>query len=71
MGWASSDADRDLTVNLDQKIVEVAGSCVHLTSKEHQMQFANASSGKNYIETVWGRDYVLREPTEAEARMTA
>ncbi|MEX0627793.1 MAG: DNA-binding response regulator, partial [Cucumibacter sp.] len=22
--------------------------------------------GKNYIETVWGRGYVLREPDEAE-----
>ena len=27
-------------------------------------KLANASSGKNYIETVWGRGYVLREPTE-------
>ena len=25
-------------------------------------KLANASSGKNYIETVWGRGYVLREP---------
>ena len=29
-------------------------------------KLANASSGKNYIETVWGRGYVLREPTEDE-----
>jgi two-component system, cell cycle response regulator CtrA len=29
------------------------------------------SSGKNYIETVWGRGYVLREPTMDEARMIA
>jgi hypothetical protein len=27
-------------------------------------KLANASQGKNYIETVWGRGYVLREPTE-------
>ena len=27
--------------------------------------------GKNYIETVWGRGYVLREPTEDEARIPA
>ncbi len=27
-------------------------------------KLANASSGKNYIETVWGRGYVLREPEE-------
>jgi two-component system cell cycle response regulator CtrA len=25
-------------------------------------KLANASSGKNYIETVWGRGYMLREP---------
>jgi two-component system, cell cycle response regulator CtrA len=24
-------------------------------------KLANASQGKNYIETVWGRGYVLRE----------
>jgi two-component system cell cycle response regulator CtrA len=35
-------------------------------------KLAQASSGENYIETVWGRGYVLREPgcpipTEAEA----
>jgi two-component system cell cycle response regulator CtrA len=27
-------------------------------------KLANASGGKNYIETVWGRGYVLREPLE-------
>jgi two-component system, cell cycle response regulator CtrA len=30
-------------------------------------KLANASQGKNYIETVWGRGYVLREPQEARA----
>jgi two-component system cell cycle response regulator CtrA len=25
-----------------------------------------ATGGKNYIETVWGRGYVLREPDESE-----
>jgi two-component system cell cycle response regulator CtrA len=25
-----------------------------------------ATAGKNYIETVWGRGYVLREPDESE-----
>ena len=100
----------DLTVNLDQKTVEVGGARVHLTGKEYQMlellslrkgttltkemflnhlyggmdepelkiidvficklrkKLANASNGKNYIETVWGRGYVLREPTEEEAQ---
>ena len=27
-------------------------------------KLANASGGRNHIETVWGRGYVLREPTE-------
>ena len=30
-----------------------------------------ASNGKNYIETVWGSGYVLREPNEDEARIPA
>jgi two-component system cell cycle response regulator CtrA len=34
-------------------------------------KLANASEGRNYIETVWGRGYVLREPSEAEERITA
>jgi two-component system cell cycle response regulator CtrA len=34
-------------------------------------KLANASDGKNYIETVWGRGYVLREPSDDEARIPA
>jgi two-component system cell cycle response regulator CtrA len=34
-------------------------------------KLANASNGKNYIETVWGRGYVLREPPDDEARIPA
>ncbi len=30
-------------------------------------KLANATGGKNYIETVWGRGYVLREPGDSEA----
>ena len=33
-------------------------------------KLANASNGKNYIETVWGRGYVLREPSEDEAKIS-
>jgi len=29
-------------------------------------KLANASGGKNYIETVWGRGYLLRQPTDEE-----
>ncbi|MCW2286708.1 two-component system cell cycle response regulator CtrA [Rhodoblastus acidophilus] len=103
----------DLVVNLDQKMVEVAGARVHLTGKEYQMlellalrqgttltkemflnhlyggmdepelkiidvficklrkKLANASNGGNYIETVWGRGYVAREPFDAGERITA
>jgi two-component system, cell cycle response regulator CtrA len=34
-------------------------------------KLANASSGKNYIETAWGGGYVLREPSEDEAEIFA
>jgi two-component system cell cycle response regulator CtrA len=34
-------------------------------------KLANASQGKNYIETVWGRGYVLREPAEDAERISA
>ena len=34
-------------------------------------KLANASNGKNYIETVWGRGYVLREPNDETLRMPA
>jgi two-component system cell cycle response regulator CtrA len=34
-------------------------------------KLANASSGKNYIETVWGHGYVLRELSGDEARIPA
>jgi two-component system cell cycle response regulator CtrA len=30
-------------------------------------KLANATGGENYIETVWGRGYVLRDPPAAEA----
>ena len=34
-------------------------------------KLANASGGKNYIETVWGRGYMLRHPTDEEAAAAA
>jgi two-component system, cell cycle response regulator CtrA len=34
-------------------------------------KLANASNGKDYIETVWGRGYVLREPHEGNAKISA
>jgi two-component system cell cycle response regulator CtrA len=34
-------------------------------------KLAAASGGKDYIETVWGRGYLLREPQEVKAKMSA
>jgi two-component system, cell cycle response regulator CtrA len=34
-------------------------------------KLAVASGGKDYIETVWGRGYLLREPEEVKAKMSA
>jgi hypothetical protein len=34
-------------------------------------KLANASGGKDYIETIWGRGYVLRELIEAEVQISA
>jgi two-component system, cell cycle response regulator CtrA len=34
-------------------------------------KLAVASGGKDYIETVWGRGYLLREPQEVKAKMSA
>lgn len=97
-----------MTVNLDERTVEVNGKSIHLTSKEYSIlellvlrkgsplkkeMFLNhlyggidepelkiidvficklrkkleeASGGDNYIETLWGRGYILRDPSEAE-----
>src|SRR3979490_2655713 len=34
-------------------------------------KLANASNGKDYVETVWGRGYPLREPEEVSAKGAA
>ena len=34
-------------------------------------KLAHACDGDNYIETVWGRGYVLREPSDDEAKISA
>ena len=34
-------------------------------------KLANASGGNDYIETVWGRGYAMREQGEAEATISA
>jgi two-component system cell cycle response regulator CtrA len=97
-----------LTINLDQKTVEIEGARVHLTGKEYKLleilclrkgtiltkdivlsqlyggmdepegkiidvflfkvrkKLANASGGKDYIKTIWGRGYTLLDPSEAQ-----
>jgi hypothetical protein len=47
-----------------QKIIDV------FTCKMRK-KLADASNGKNYFETVWGRGYVLRDPAEIEAKVPA
>jgi two-component system cell cycle response regulator CtrA len=34
-------------------------------------KLANASNGKNYIETVWARGLVLHDPAEIQAKIPA
>ena len=34
-------------------------------------KLAEATGGDNYIETVWGRGYVLRDPSNAQAKLAA
>ncbi|WP_435258818.1 response regulator transcription factor CtrA [Thioclava sp. FR2] len=34
-------------------------------------KLAEATGGQNYIETVWGRGYVLRDPTNSERKLAA
>jgi two-component system, cell cycle response regulator CtrA len=95
----------NLTVNLDNKQVEVGGTRINLTNKEYKIlelltlrkgititkemflnylyggmeepeakivdvfmcklrkKLASASGGDEFIETIWARGYVLREPT--------
>ncbi|MBL28740.1 MAG: DNA-binding response regulator [Rhodospirillaceae bacterium] len=97
-----------LSVNLDNRSVEIDGKALHLTGKEYgiiellslrkgntltkemflnhlyggmdepelkiidvfvcklRKKLSQATGGENYIETVWGRGYVLKDPQEAE-----
>jgi two-component system cell cycle response regulator CtrA len=34
-------------------------------------KLTSASGGKNFVETIWGRGYVLREPNDDEAKISA
>jgi hypothetical protein len=54
---------------VDMAIWQVAANCRNAGPKP--LLAFDASSAKNYIETVWGRGYVLREPSEEDARIAA
>lgn len=96
-----------LSINLDERTVQVDGNPVHLTAKEYSIlellalrkgqpltkemflnhlyggidepelkiidvfvcklrkKLMDASGGENYIETLWGRGYIMRDPAEA------
>jgi two-component system cell cycle response regulator CtrA len=101
-------ATGDMVLNLDTKLVTIAGQMVNLTGKEYQMlellslrkgttltkeMFLNhlyggmdepelkiidvficklrkkleAANGERYVETIWGRGYVLRDPEKRGA----
>ena len=103
----------EMVLNLDSKMVEVAGRRVHLTQKEYQVvellslrkgttmtkdmvlnhlyggidepevkiidvfickirkKLTLATGGQDYIETVWGRGYVMRDPRPEPASLDA
>ena len=50
---------------------EPEGKIIDVFTCKLRKKLANASNGKNYIETVWGRGYVLRDPVEIEAKISA
>lgn len=99
-----------LTLNIDERTVELNGKPLHLTSKEYgilellslrkgtaltkemflnhlyggidepelkiidvficklRKKLADATGGHNYIETLWGRGYMLRDPLASETK---
>src|SRR5438105_418550 len=59
------------TIQLDRGMDERELKIIDVFICKLRKKLANASQGKNYIETVWGRGYVLREPTEVEERIPA
>jgi two-component system, cell cycle response regulator CtrA len=57
--------------NLYGGMDEPEGKIIDVFICKLRKKLANASDGKDYIETVWGRGYVLREPSEHAARISA
>ena len=45
--------------------------CCVKKARELRKKLAQATGGKHYIETVWGREYVIRDPEETNVTMPA
>ena len=50
---------------------EPEGKIIDVFTCKLRKKLAGASNGKNYIETVWARGLVLRDPVEVEAKIPA
>ena len=46
---------------------EPEGKIIDVFMCKLRNKLANASGGKDYVETVWGRGYVLREPRDGDS----
>ena len=57
--------------NLYGGMDEPEGKIIDVFICKLRKKLANASGGRDYIETVWGRGYVLREPGQDEAKIPA
>jgi two-component system cell cycle response regulator CtrA len=51
--------------------LKLKATIIRIHAIKLRKKLANASEGRNFIETVWGRGYVLREPHEEEVRIPA
>jgi len=49
---------------------EPEGKIIDVFLCKLRKKLANASNGKNFVETLWGRGHVLRDPSEEEARIS-
>jgi two-component system, cell cycle response regulator CtrA len=57
--------------NLYGGMDEPEGKIIDVFVCKLRKKLANASGGKDYIETVWGRGYIMREPEQDEEKMPA
>ena len=65
------DIDRNYFINLLQSKFEGFKVTKEDVLNTDRIIYADFLDGRNYIETVWGRGYVLREPDENELSESA